>query len=70
VSNVIAPRDIVSAKAMAVWVQTFYETLRLKPLAAAFELACMMSRAPMKLLKQQVGVPDLQFRAEQEAAGA
>jgi TIR domain len=65
VTNVIAPRDIVSAQAMASWVQTFYEALRKKPLAVACELASTMSRAPMKLLGRQEVPPDLQFMSAQ-----
>jgi len=67
VANVIAPGDIVSAQAMASWVQNFYEALRRKPLGAACELASAMSRAPMKLLRQQVVASDLQFMSAEEA---
>lgn len=54
VTNVIAPRDIVSSQAMAAWVSAFYSTLRSKPLADACEYAGKASRAPMRLLTQQV----------------
>ena len=56
-TNVISPRDIISAKAMAVWVRTFYATLRTQTLAEACELAAAQSRASMKLLTQQVASP-------------
>ena len=54
VTNVIAPRDIVSSQAMAAWVSAFYGTLRSKTLADACEYAGKASRAPMRLLTQQV----------------
>jgi hypothetical protein len=54
VTNVIAPRDIVSAQAMALWVKSFYATLRAKPLVEACEFAGLTSQAPMRLLTQQV----------------
>ena len=54
VTNVIAPRDIVSARAMAVWVKTFYATLRVKPLADACEFAGLTSQTSMRLLTQQM----------------
>jgi|GEM_PF-5591812 len=53
VTNVIAVRDMVSAKAMASWVGTFYKTLLKEPLADAFELATQVSQAPMWLYAQQ-----------------
>jgi CHAT domain-containing protein len=56
-TNVISPRDIISAKAMAVWVRTFYTTLRTQTLAEACELAAAQSQASMKLLTQQVPSP-------------
>ena len=56
-TNVISPRDIITAKAMAVWVRTFYATLRTQTLAEACELASAQSRASMKLLTQQVASP-------------
>ena len=56
-TNVISPRDIISAKAMAVWVQTFYTALRTRTIAAACELATAQSKASMKLLTQQVASP-------------
>jgi TIR domain len=55
VTNVIAPRDIVSAQAMAAWVNAFYTTLRgAKPLIEACEFAGLTSQAPMRLLTQQM----------------
>jgi hypothetical protein len=54
VTNVIAPRDIVSSHAMALWVKAFYSALRLKTLAEACEYAGMASNAPMRLLTQQL----------------
>jgi hypothetical protein len=53
ITNVIAARDMVSARAMACWVETFYRTLMKEPLAAASELASRVSQAPMKLYAQQ-----------------
>jgi hypothetical protein len=53
-TNVISPRDIVSAKSMATWVRTFYTMARTKTLAEACDLATAQSHAPMKLLTQQV----------------
>jgi hypothetical protein len=49
IANVIAARDVVSARAMASWVETFYNALMEEPLAAANELASNVSQAPMKL---------------------
>lgn len=56
-TNVISPRDIVSAKAMAIWVRTFYASIRTQTIAEACGLATAQSRAPMKLLTQQVDSP-------------
>lgn len=64
VTNVIAPRDMVSARALALWVQTFYDTLRIKPLAEACEYAASASRVPMRLLAQQVDLPEISFRGQ------
>ncbi len=52
VTNVIAVRDMVSAKAMASWVETFYRTLMKEPLHRAFQLATEISQAPMRLYGQ------------------
>lgn len=62
VTNVIAARDIVSAKAMASWVETFYNALASEPLAAASELASEVSQAPMKLYAQQQGAPSMKVQ--------
>jgi len=61
VANVIAVRDMVSAKAMASWVETFYKTLLKKPLVEAFELATQVSQAPMWLSAQQSYVPSMKL---------
>ena len=61
VANVIAVRDMVSAKAMASWVETFYKTLMKEPLLAAFELATQVSQAPMRLYAQQRHAPLLKL---------
>jgi hypothetical protein len=61
VTNVIAVRDMVSAKAMASWVETFYGTLLKKSLAEAFELATQVSQAPMWLSAQQNDVPSFKL---------
>jgi hypothetical protein len=71
VTNIIAPSDMVSAKALAVWVQSFYETLRVKPLADACEYAVHASQVPMRLLSQQHALPEITFRGRDAAhAGA
>ncbi len=70
-TDVIAPRDMVSAKAMATWVETFYSTLKTQPLAEAVSLATQMSRAPMKLYARQQSIPEVFFGKESdERAGA
>ena len=70
-TNVISPRDIISAKAMAVWVQTFYAALRTETLADACELAAAQSGASMKLLSQQVVSPiKMTWEAGGEAASS
>ena len=61
VVNVIAARDMVSAKAMANWVETFYQSLAKEPLATASELASRISQAPMKLYFQQRQAPPIRF---------
>lgn len=66
-TNVISPRDIISAKAMAVWVRTFYTSLRTQTIAEACALATAQSRAQMKLLTQQVSSP---MKLTWEAEGA
>ncbi|MDM0001826.1 toll/interleukin-1 receptor domain-containing protein [Variovorax sp. J22P240] len=62
VTNVIAARDMVSAKAMASWVETFYDRLTRESLVAASELASHVSQAPMKLYAQQRDAPSMTFR--------
>jgi hypothetical protein len=57
VTNVIGARDMVSARAMASWVDTFYKTLTKETLAVANELASQVSQAPMKLYAQQRETP-------------
>jgi hypothetical protein len=57
ITNVISPRDLISATAMARWVRTFYTSLRHRTLAEACALASAQSQASMKLLTQQVAVP-------------
>ena len=51
--NVISRVTSVSAKAMANWVQTFYQSLTKNSLAEAAELATSVSQAPMRLYFQQ-----------------
>lgn len=70
-TNVISPRDIISAKAMAGWVQTSYAALRTETLADACELAAAQSGASMKLLSQQVVSPiKMTWEAGGEAASS
>jgi len=57
VTNVIAVRDMVSAKAMASWVETFYTALMKESLLDACDLATQVSQAPMRLYAQQRHVP-------------
>ncbi len=63
VVNVIAARDMVSAKAMANWVETFYQSLMREPMAKASELASRVSQAPMKLYFQQRQTPSIRFNS-------
>lgn len=62
VTNVIAVRDVVSPKAMASWVETFYDALLRESLASACELATRVSQAPMKFYVRQCGTSNIQFR--------
>jgi hypothetical protein len=62
VTNVIAGRDVISAPAMASWVETFYETLKTLSLAEACEYAFHVSHAQMTLLAQQTAMPELRFQ--------
>jgi hypothetical protein len=66
VTNVIAPSGMVSATALALWVRSFYETLRVKPLSEACEYAAKASQVPMQLLAQQTAVPHLDFSGRVE----
>jgi len=61
VTNVIAARDMVSATALASWVDTFYKTVTNEPLTVAFKLACEVSQAPMTLYAQQRHDPAVKF---------
>ena len=62
VANVIAARDMVSPKAMAKWVETFYHLLaKEETLSNACETASRVSQAPMKLYAQQCPVPSLRI---------
>jgi hypothetical protein len=67
VTNVIAPSDMVSAKALAVWVQSFYEALRMRSLAEACEYAVNASQVPIRLLSQQRAMPEIRFRGSSAA---
>jgi hypothetical protein len=49
VTNVVATRDMVSAKMMARWVEVFYNTLLQRPLSEAFDIAVSASGAKMRL---------------------
>jgi hypothetical protein len=69
-TNVISPRDIITSKAMAMWVATFYAALRTETLVDACELATAQSGASMKLLTQQVASPiKLEWRGDAATAG-
>jgi hypothetical protein len=57
VTNVIAARDMVSARAMASWVETFYQNITRETLVAASKLASEVSQAPMRLYAQQRQAP-------------
>ncbi len=70
VTNVIAARDMVSAKAMARWVETFYRALATEPLASASEMATSVSQAPMKLYAQQRHAPRVRFGRAEGSLGA
>jgi hypothetical protein len=64
VTNVIATRDMVSANALASWIETFYKLLMQgKALAEAFDLATSLSHAPMQLYGQQRSVPSITFQS-------
>ncbi len=60
VTNVVATRDMVSAKMMARWVEVFYNTLLDKPLSEAFDLAVSASGAKMRLFpRAAVHLPEV-----------
>ena len=69
VTNVVATRDMVSPKMMAVWVEGFYGMLKTSSLTKAFEYAVSMSRAPMRLYPRR-GDGDIIFRVEEEQKSA
>jgi hypothetical protein len=53
---------------MAVWVQAFYTTLGVKPLAEPCEFAGLTSQAPMRLLTQQMpAVMKMTFSEDRDA---
>jgi hypothetical protein len=68
VANVVAVRDMVSARAMASWIRTFYDRLLVEPLAGAFELATRVSQAPMLLYARQRQVPPFRVEPGRRAA--
>ena len=70
VTNVIAPRDIVSAKAMAQWVTVFYRGLRTRTLRAACEKAAERSHAKMQLLIQASKLTDISFKGARRSGKA
>ena len=70
VCNVIAARDMVSAKMMAAWVEAFYAKLRHHSLSEALDFALKVSRAPMRFYGRQVAKVDLFFKPEPASAAA
>jgi hypothetical protein len=61
VCHVIAARDMVSPKMMAVWVEAFYSKLPQRSLSEALDFALKVSRAPMRFYGRQVAEVDLLF---------
>lgn len=61
VCHVIAARDMVSPKMMAVWVEAFYSKLPQRSLSEALDFALKVSRAPMRFFGRQVAEIDLLF---------
>jgi len=61
VTNVVAARDMVSAKMMAAWVESFYGILTSRPLSQAFDYAFKASRAPMRFYGRQSRSSDVTF---------
>ena len=68
VTNVVAARDMVSAKMMATWVESFYDVLPSRPLSQAFDFALKVSRAPMRFYGRQSRSSDVVFTVEREKA--
>ncbi len=64
VSNVVAARDIISAKMMAAWVGAFYGMLPRRSLSQALDYACKLSQAPMRFYARQAKTIDLMFKVE------
>jgi hypothetical protein len=64
VCHVIAARDMVSPKMMAVWVEAFYSKLPQRSLSEALDFALKVSRAPMRFYGRQVAEVDLLFMQE------
>lgn len=56
-THVIAARDMVSTRAMAKWVEIFYQTLTNESISTANEIATRISQAPMRLYGQQQAPP-------------
>jgi hypothetical protein len=69
VTNVVATRDLVSAKMMAKWVEAFHGWLPMHSLKESFEYAVAQSRAPMKLYLQENSA-DLHFQSRGSAVKA
>lgn len=61
VTNVVAAKDMVSAKMMAAWVESFYSILTTRPLSQAFDYALKASRAPMRFYGRQSRSEDVMF---------
>ncbi|MEO8630600.1 MAG: TIR domain-containing protein [Betaproteobacteria bacterium] len=59
VAHVVAARDMVSAKMMAAWVESFYAMLPKRPLSEALDFALKASGAPMRLYAKQPESVDL-----------
>jgi hypothetical protein len=52
---------MVSAKIMAVWVESFYSVLTTRPLSQAFDYALKASRTPMRFYGRQSRSEDVMF---------
>ena len=68
VCNVIAARDMVSARMMAAWVEAFYATLPHRSLLQALDHARKISQAPMRFYARQAGNVDVEFTRESTLA--